>query len=156
MLSENVQVAHHGRSVNCTCWWPENGGTIPAVILSHGYNGSGNDLAGHAQHLSRHGIAAICLDFCCGSTRDTSGFPTTSMTLFTERDDILAVLDWARASGRITDVFLYGESMGGMASVLAAVEAPRRIRGLGLLYLALCIPDNWKEKIPDELRFRKQ
>lgn len=150
MLWKNVQVAHHGRSVNCICWWPENRGAVPAVILSHGYNGSGNDLAGHAQHLSRQGIAAICLDFCGGSTRDTSGFPTTSMTLFTERDDILAVLDWVQASGRITDVFLYGESMGGMASVLAAAEAPQRICGLGLLYPALCIPDNWKEKFPDE------
>lgn len=150
MRTENVQVAHHGRSVNCICWWPENRKDVPAVILSHGYNGSGNDLAGHAQRLSRHGIAAICLDFCGGSTRDTSGFPTTSMTLFTERDDILAVLDWVQASGRITDVFLYGESMGGMASVLAAVEAPQRICGLGLLYPALCIPDNWRKEFPDE------
>ena len=39
--------------------------------------------------------------------------------------------------------------MGGMASVMASAIAPKRIAGLGLLYPALCIADNWREKFPD-------
>ena len=50
--------------------------------------------------------------------------------------------------GRVKGVFLYGESMGGMASVLAASEAGERILGLGLLYPALCIPENWLKEFP--------
>ncbi|MGN1021458.1 MAG: alpha/beta hydrolase family protein [Aristaeellaceae bacterium] len=149
MHTESIRIAHHGRAVDCTCWLPEGSAPVPAVILSHGYNGTADSLARHGQHLARHGIAALCLTLCGGSTRDTSGFPTTAMTLFTERDDILAVLDRVRADPRISRVFLFGESMGGMASVLASAEAPEKIAGLGLLYPALCIADNWREQFPE-------
>lgn len=149
MHTESIRVAHHERAVACTCWWPDSSAPVPAVILSHGYNGTADDLASRGQHLARRGIAAICLTFCGGSNRDTSGFPTTAMTLFTERDDILAVLEHATADPRVSRVFLYGESMGGMASVLASAQAPKKIAGLGLLYPALCIPDNWRETFPE-------
>ena len=148
MIPEALSVAHHGRITEVLCWWPETPSPGPAVIVSHGYNGHGSDAAAMGKALAACGVAALCLSFSGGSTRDTSGFPSTSMTLYTERDDILAVLDWTKAQPRISRVFLYGESMGGMASVLAAADAPERIAGLGLLYPALCIPDDWRRKFP--------
>lgn len=148
MIPESLSVAHHGRVTEVLCWWPETTAPSPAVIVSHGYNGHGSDTSALGQALAASGIAALCLSFSGGSTRDTSGFPSTGMTLYTERDDILAVLDWAKAQPRISSVFLYGESMGGMASVLASAEAPEQIAGLGLLYPALCIADNWRKNFP--------
>lgn len=149
MKPEQIRIAHHGRTVDCTCWWPETSFPVPAVIVAHGYNGCGEDAAALGEYLAQRGTAALCLSLCGGSTRDSSGFPTTSMTLYTERDDILAALDWAEANDRIDHVFLFGESMGGMASVLASVMVPERIAGLGLLYPALCIADNWRERFPE-------
>ena len=149
MNKEKISIAHHGRSVDGTCWWPSNDTPVPMVIVSHGYNGCQIDTAALGEYCANNGIAALCISLCGGSTRDTSGFPTTSMTLYTERDDILAALAWAETSEGVGPIFLYGESMGGMASVMASAIAPKRIAGLGLLYPALCIADNWREKFPD-------
>lgn len=151
-MTEPIAVTHHGRTVFGRYVAPEGDGPFPTVLLSHGYNGCMTDFAATAQTLARRGIASAAYTFCGGSTRDESGFPTTSMTLFTEREDALALLDWLRARPE-TDasrVFLFGGSMGGLVSVLAALERPADVAGLALLFPALCVPDNWRERFPRE------
>lgn len=120
------------------------------MLLSHGYNGCGTDFDAGARFLAENGVAALTHTFCGGSTRDRSGFPTTDMTLLTEREDALALLDSLRRHPAVDAerVYLFGGSMGGMVSVLAAQERPEDIAGLALLYPALCIPDNWNERFP--------
>lgn len=160
MTITDVIIPHHGRSVHGRLYLPE-GGAFPAVLLSHGYNGCMTDFDRGARYLADNGIAALCYTFCGGSTRDTSGFPTTDMTLFTEREDALALLDFLREHPAVDRerVFLFGGSMGGLVSVLAAAERPRDVRGLALLFPALCIADNWrarfprKEEIPETVDF---
>ena len=74
------------------------------------------------------------------------------MTLLTEREDALAALDFLRAHPAVDEnrVFLFGGSMGGIVSVLASQERPEDIAGLGLLFPALCIPENWNTRFPKE------
>lgn len=148
MTITDVLIPHHGRSVHAVLYLPDSAAPAPAVLMSHGYNGCKTDFDHGARHLAENGVAALCYTFCGGSTRDESGFPSTDMTLLTEREDALALLDYLRSHPAIdaAKVFLFGGSMGGIVSVLASQERPEDIAGLGLLFPALCIPENWTER----------
>ena len=147
MKIENIKLEHLGRTSDIVFYRPDGEGKFPLVILSHGFNGHKSDFEITAKYYAANGTAAICHTFCGGSTRDKSGFPTTSMTLFTEKEDLLAILEEAKTWDCIdTDnIFLFGGSMGGMVSAMAAEEKLEDIKGLILLYPALCIADNWRE-----------
>lgn len=154
---EQIKISHHGRQIDGSVYRPENSERCPVVIMSHGYNGHQSDFTEMAQYLTANGIGAVCFTFCGGSLRDNSGFPTTEMTLFTEAEDLRAVLDevtswdWADAK----QIYLFGASQGGMVSALVAEERTEQIRGMILLYPAFCIADDWRkrfkrrEDIPD-------
>lgn len=148
---KDFTVAHHGRTVHGKVCFPDTVGKHPLIIFSHGYNGSLMDFTAAAEFFARQGYAAICFNFCGGSTRDTSGFPTFHMTLFTEKEDLISIIEEVRSWYSIDpdQIFLFGASMGGMVSSLAAAQNPEWVRGLILLYPALCIADNWNSKYPD-------
>lgn len=152
MPSSDVKILHHGRRTDGVLYLPDNAENAPAVVLCHGYNGAKHDFDRGARFLAENGVAALSIAFSGGSTRDESGFPTTDMTLFTEREDALAALDFLREHPVVDArrVHLFGGSMGGLVSVLAAQERPEDIAGLGLLFPALGIPDNWNARFPQE------
>ena len=146
-------VPHHGRGTHGFACFPDGaeGKKYPLVIMSHGYNGYETDFEGSAEYFAAHGIAAASITFCGGSTRDKSGFATTSMTIDTECEDVVAVADMLMARDDVDNehVYLFGASMGGLVSVLSAQRCPGRFCGLLLLFPALCIPDNWNERFPN-------
>lgn len=150
MRTEPMAISHHGRTVHGVFRAPEGDGPFPAVLMSHGYNGCMTDFDATAACLAEAGVASVAYTFCGGSTRDTSGFPTTQMTLLTEREDAIALLDWLKENPLIDArrICLFGGSMGGLVSVLAAAERPDDAAGLALLFPALCVPDNWRERFP--------
>lgn len=151
MRMEPIAVSHHGRTVHGVFRAPEGDGPFPAVLMSHGYNGCMTDFDATAECLAEGGIASVAYTFCGGSTRDTSGFPSTQMTLFTEREDAVALLDWLKEHPQVDArrIFLFGGSMGGLVSVLAAAERPADVTGLALLFPALCVADHWRERLPN-------
>ena len=152
MTITDLRIPHHGRTVHALLYLPEGNGPFPAALLSHGYNGCKTDFDAGARFLADNGVAAMCYTFCGGSTRDESGFPTASMTLLTEREDALALLDFLRRHEQVdaSRVYLFGGSMGGLVSVLASQEQPEDVAGLALLFPALCVPDNWTERYPTD------
>lgn len=119
------------------------------MIFSHGYNSCMTDFYAACEFFSSRGIAAAAFNFCGGGLRDKSGFPTTSMSLATEKEDLLAVFERVSSLECVDRVFLFGSSQGGMVSALAAEELRDRIGGLMLQFPALCIPDDWSRKYPD-------
>ena len=143
----SVTIPHRGRSVSGVFYAPS--APSPAVLFCHGYNGGHRDFMPDAAFMAENGVASLAIDFCGGSSRDKSGFPTTSMTMATEKEDALAAAAWLAARPCVTDVFLFGGSMGGLASVLAGVEKPDRLAGLILLYPALSIADGWRARFPE-------
>ena len=155
------RIFHHERSTLFKCSIPEGNGPFPIVIFSHGYNGCMDDFDHEQELLLKNGIASCALTFSGGSTRDKSGYPTTSMTLVTEKEDLLSLIRWAEEQDKIdkSSIFLFGGSMGGLVSCLAANEAKDKIRAMMLLFPALCIVDDWNERfrdirdIPDEMMF---
>ena len=130
---------------------------VPAVILSHGFNGIGADMEDVAIALASNGVFAYCYDFCGGSTRSKSSQSTVDMSIASQQDDLRAVLDmiWNMEKIAQDQVYLYGESQGGFVTALTAAEEEiaARTAGLFLVYPAFCIPDNWankKEEVGDE------
>lgn len=161
MNERDITIIHHGRVVRGYLILPENCEKCPLVIMSHGYNGSGAAFEKLAYYFACNGIGAFWYDFCGGSVNSRSSLATTSMTVFTEKEDLCAVLEaaknWKEVDG--DNIYLFGESQGGLVSALVAKEYEDDIKGLMLLYPALCIADNWNEKfvnesdIPDEFEF---
>ena len=141
-----IYVVHHERTVYGDAYIPE-AESFPIVILSHGYNGYKDDFKNEAELLMQNGIGAITLTFCGSGGRDPSGFGTKNMTLFTEKEDLIAVMDYAkRIKGFDGSLFLLGGSQGGMISAMAAEDRPNDLKGMILLYPGLSIPDDWNNR----------
>lgn len=151
-MEERIALKHSGRTVHGVFRAPDGSGPFPAALLSHGYNGCMTDFDATAERLAARGVASLRYCFCGGGTRDASGFPSQAMTLLTERDDALAMLRLLSARPEVdaARTCLFGASMGGLVSLLAARERPEDVAGLFLLYPALCVPDDWLRRFPDE------
>ena len=119
------------------------GHRAPAVILSHSAMLTHAAMKGYAKALAEKGLVAYCFDFCGGSADSRSDGSTDSMTVFTEVDDLKAVLDQVRKFDCVDadSVYLLGSSQGGLVSALAAEDCADRVRGLVLFYPAFNMPD---------------
>lgn len=142
-----VSIVHHGRTVGGSLLLP-GGQAQTAVVFCHGFNGSRDDFLAEAQLCRQAGCAALCIDFCGGSVRDGSGFPTTRMTLTTEREDLNAAADFLLRETGVRRLVFFGGSQGGLVAALAAEERTD-VCAMMLLFPALCIPDDWRRAFPD-------
>ena len=149
MREQNITINHHGRNIAGRAFFPEKR-TCPFVVFSHGFNGSGDDFRMQAEVLAENGIGAFTFDFCGGALTSKSDMHTYEMTDYTEKEDLLSVLDTVKTWQDVdsNNIFLFGASMGGLVSALAAEEREDDIRGMILLYPAFCVADNWKERFP--------
>lgn len=149
------------KSIYGRIWYPVTEEKRPAVILSHGYNGCHSDFGVECHAFAKQGFIAYSFDFCGGSTRSRSTGKSTDMTLFTEKQDLLDVIDHIRALEQVdeTAVFLLGGSQGGLVTALAAEERADVLSGMILYFPAFSIPDNWRgnfrtvEDIPETFEF---
>lgn len=140
---------------------PEEEGIYPAIILSHGYNGIHADFTNECRYFAQNGYIAYSFDFCGGSGRSKSSGKTTDMTIFTEKENLLAVFHHISSMENVDSerVFLLGGSQGGLVTALAAEEVAENVKGLILYFPAFNIPDNWRgtfsdvEKIPETYDF---
>lgn len=116
---------------------------MPAVILSHSSSLTHAAMADYARKIAEHGFAAYCFDFCGGSPSSQSDGSSDQMTVFTEVEDLRAVVKTVKAEAYVdsTRVFLMGSSQGGLVSALLADETPEAFSGMVLLYPAFNIPD---------------
>ena len=144
------RIAHHGREIDAVLYQPAEPGMYPAVIFSHGYNGHKSDFDATARFLAERGIISLTYTFCGGSTRDVSGMPTTDMTLFTEKEDLQAVIAYVKALEEVHSdkIFTFGASQGGLVTALTVDDMSEEIKGMLLLFPAFCIADNWNERFP--------
>lgn len=120
------------------------GESRPIAIVSHGFMGTRRDTSGYAKKLAAEGYAAFCFDFCGGGMKSESDGDSTEMSVFTEVEDLKAVIAYAKSlpgvdPGRLV---LMGCSQGGFVSALAAADLRDEVEKLILFYPALCIPDD--------------
>lgn len=130
---------------------PNVSGKAPAIIVSHGYNGSHQDFFKHCAFFAEKGFFVYAYDFCGGSTRSMSTGATSDMTISSEVEDLKTVYAYISSLEEVDEgnIILFGESQGGLVTCLVAEELKDCVRGMALYYPALCIPEDWKKMYPD-------
>lgn len=128
-------------------------GTLPTVIACHGfastYKNTSNDVG---ISLAMSGYAVYCFDFYGGSKNSKSGGDMTEMSVFTEQEDLNAVIDYVKAldTADTENLFLLGQSQGGFVAAITAADRRDEIKGLVLYYPALCIAEDAENRYPNE------
>ncbi len=152
VTSQELIIPKGDQQIYGKLYTPESEGTFPVLILSHGYNGSHADFARECRAVAAKGYITYAYDFCGGSTRSKSSGKTTDMTIFTEKEDLLAVLDHLSTLPQADPgkMFLLGGSQGGLVTALAAAERPAQVKGVVLYFPALNVPDDWRRNYPNE------
>ncbi|MFC4402981.1 alpha/beta hydrolase family protein [Gracilibacillus xinjiangensis] len=147
---EIVKINHHGREIHGVSYMPTRKKKCPVVIFSHGFNGTNADFAMNSDFLAKNDVGAFCFDFCGGSIHSKSDLKTEEMSIFTEKEDLSAVMETIKNWGNVDsdNIFLFGGSQGGLVSSLVAEEYIEEIKGLLLLFPALCIAEDWNKRFP--------
>ena len=152
MKTTDISFQRNGYHLHAQLLLPEDGqGPYPAVILSHGFNGSGDHGIPYAEAFVRAGMAGVVFDFIGGSMDSKSGGHMTQMSVQTELADLLDVLEHVKALPQIDEqrIWLFGRSQGGLVSAMAAAQCPETVKGLILLYPAFNLPDMIRNGWPD-------
>lgn len=132
-----------GLTIRGTLFCPE-GERLPIAVISHGFMANQQTVFKYAKQFARWGYAAFCFDFNGGCIKGKSDGRTTDMTVLTEREDLKAVIAYAKSLS-LTDserLVLMGCSQGGFVSALTAAQLQDEVTKLVLFYPALCIPDD--------------
>lgn len=145
---EEFTCQRDGLRINGTMFKPKGAGPFPFVIVSHEFMMNRITTVHLAYTYAKMGFAAFCYDFNGGGAISQSEGKTTKMSVKTEVQDLLAVIDYAKSLA-FTDndqMILHGCSQGGFASALAAAElGADEVKRLILFYPALSIPDDMRK-----------
>lgn len=135
-----------GLKIHGTVFRPEasEGALLPVAIVCHEFMANRLFSLPYAYNLAKNGYAAFCFDFNGGGVVSQSEGSSRNMSVLTEMDDLLTVVDYANQQPYTDDrgVVLYGCSQGGLVCALTAARFPDRINALILQYPALSIPDD--------------
>lgn len=162
-LVREYTVTNGGNRIYGKLYLPENGdGVYPCVILSHSAGMTADSMNSYAIGFAERGYVAYAFDFCGGSSDSRSDGSPLDMTVFTEVEDLKAVmaamsaLDCVESGG----VYLFGTSQGGLVSALTANDCADGVKGLILLYPAFSIAEQVQSfyggrEIPESVGFGK-
>ena len=125
-------------------------GKMPLVIVSHGFNGTHVFGKNYIKAFNALGYQTYNFDFGCGSVSSRSDNNTVNMSIRDEVNDLKTIINYFKSRSDVdaSNIILLGESQGGLVSALTASDCAKDISRLILVYPALCIPDNWKERYP--------
>ena len=144
MVKDNFSCARDSLTIRGTVYRRGDSLRQPIVICSHEFMANRLFVRSYAKMFAELGYAAFTYDFCGGCIVGSSDGNTTDMTVLTEKEDLKAVLEYARSQPYTDEdrITLLGCSQGGLVSALAAAELQDRIDTLILIYPALSIPDD--------------
>lgn len=112
------------------------------VIMAHGFLGTQKMCEDYAILLSEKGNICVTFDFCGGGSESVSDGKTEDMTVFTECEDLMAVITYMEGQSFTDRISLLGCSQGGLVAAMIAKKIPDRINKLILLYPAFGIADH--------------
>ena len=158
---EQISLVSAGKKLYGEAFFPVAPGKHPAIIMSHGYNSSHTSFYSLIRELAKEGYVCYCYDFAGGASRSRSEGDSREMSIFTERQNLVDVIDLVRSWDVVDagNVFLLGESQGGCVSAITAPYVADKIRGAMLYFPAFCIPDDAIARyakyadVPDEHNF---
>ena len=134
---------------------PAEGERFPVAVVSHEFMANRLFTMRYARLLASLGYAAFCYDFSGGCIVGASQGRTTDMTVFTELEDLKAVIAYAKAQPYADPdrLLLMGCSQGGLVTALTAAEPETRAEAIILFYPALSIPDDARKGSMMSARF---
>lgn len=131
----------------------EDGKSYPVIIMCHGTDGT------HAVYekcqwpmkMAENGYISYVFDFCGGSQNSLSDGTLMELSGETMLSDIDAIMDYVKEQSFCDEnqIYLMGQSRGG---IMAAMEAGRRadeVAGLMLMYPGFYMIDRLHEEYPD-------
>ena len=151
-MQKTYEVEREGYKISGELYLPDtNKGRYPIVVMSHGFGGDREGCRPYAEILTEHDIGCYIFDFCGGGLSSKSDGKMTEMSVLTEGADIeAAVLNIRKESfADRKNIFLMGESQGGVASTIAAGKIEKYIRAMILFYPAFVLFDDAKKKYPN-------
>ena len=120
-----VYASRNGLKIYGKLYVPMNSeGKMSAVILSHSANLNADSMNLYAAGFAKRGYIAYAFDFCGACSKSRSDGNTDDMTLFSEIEDLKAVLSAVCAMDNVDadNVYLFGTSQGGLVTALAAED----------------------------------
>ncbi|MBE5845137.1 MAG: alpha/beta fold hydrolase [Butyrivibrio sp.] len=152
-MQKTYTVEREGFQISGELYLPDDSkGRYPIVIMAHGFGGDREGTRPYAEILVKEGIGCYIFDFCGGGLSSKSDGKMTDMSVITESEDIEAVVESIRKEpfADRKNIFLMGVSQGGVASTIAAGDAPDEIKGMVLLYPAYVLFDDARRKYPSD------
>lgn len=101
LKSANIQASTFGcirnnLTIRGTEYRPQ-GNNLPIAIVCHGFMAFQDTVGHYAVKLAEMGYLSYCFNFCGGSViKGKSDGKTTEMSVYTEVEDLLAVIDYAK------------------------------------------------------------
>lgn len=142
-VMKEVEFTRDGLKIWGRLYLPEGSGRFPLLVVSHGLGGTYKWETGVAEAFAARGVAAYIFDFVGGGPDCRSDGTMQDMSILTEAADLEAVLDGLLARDDVDpeNVFLWGESQGGMVETIVASRRPEQIRGMIALFPGYVIGD---------------
>lgn len=119
------------------------------AIVCHGFNGNYRYGRNYFDVIGDLGYQCYVFDFPCGAVGSRSDSNTMNMSILDEQSDVRSIINYFKQKDPDGKIVLIGESQGGLVSALVAAQLGDVVDNLILVYPALCIPDNWRERYPN-------
>ena len=116
----------------------------PAIIMCHGFNTNADMLEGYAESAAKAGYVAYRFDFCGGAPSSRSDGATTEMSVLTEAEDLMNVIDQVKALDYVDEnnLFVLGQSQGGFVAAYTAAKRQSDVKALILFFPAFVLQEN--------------
>ena len=130
---------------------PEGEGPFPAVIISGGLFTTHYLYQGAARTFAENGIVSVIYDPTCMGEGAESDGDLLDFSPLTQASDIEAIVSAVAELPYVNgnDIFLWGHSMGGLASGYVGFNNPELIRGMILVEPAFHMNGEARELSPD-------
>lgn len=149
---QELSIESQGKKIYGEMYTPKFGlNNKPVVIMAHGFNGTHINFYDIIPELAKDGFICYSFDFIGGSVRSRSEGTTEDMTIFTERQNLIDIVDYFREMKGVDkeNIFLLGESQGGLEAAITAAAIPDKVKAIALMYPAFSIPSSTANIYPD-------
>ena len=124
-----VLVNMRGLALQCSHWEPADrppGEKLPCVVFMHGNSSARLEGLNQLSVCLGFGLTLFAFD-CAGSGRSEGKYVSLG---YWEKDDLRVVVDHLRGSGAVSNIAVWGRSMGAVTALLFSAE--RRFFALAL------------------------
>ena len=141
---KEISCVSAGKTLYGEAFFPKAPGKHPAIIMSHGYNGSHSAFYQMIGEFAKEGYICYCYDFAGGGGRSRSEGSPMEMSIVSERQNLIDVVNMVYTWDQVdkNNIFILGESQGGCVSGITAPYVADKINSAVLVYPAFCIYDD--------------